>query len=367
MAATIDDVIRFVDSKKKPNTVASTRKDVRIFEKWLAVSRFELRPMDMIPPKELNEHLAVIFISIRKQDGSEYEPSSLTNMLYSFERHLSDNDYSCDDRSLSLLKDNEFKQTREALKAKRVDLRQQGKGQRPHKSKALSEAEENILWDKKIFGHHTPFSIQFTLFYHLTLTMGLRGRDEHRKMTWGDIVIRRSSDTDGKECLVMSERDTKTRDGACKDDMRKTEQMYYCECHFDATRCLIEIYKHFESRRPDEMFEPDSPFYLAHKLPNQITIGPKAVWYKKAPLGKNKLSGMLAEACEMAGIEKRTNHGVRATAVQRLRKAGVPDDKVIQITGRKTARSLVSYDKESLDTEEHLSCHSVLTGNNCHK
>ena len=70
---------------------------------------------------------------------------------------------------------------------------------------------------------------------------------------------------------------------------------------------------------------------------------------------------VLLEACQKAEIQSRTNHGVRATCVQRLRKAGVPDDQIIHITGHKTPKSLASYDSGVLDTEQHQSCQNVLT------
>ena len=71
---------------------------------------------------------------------------------------------------------------------------------------------------------------------------------------------------------------------------------------------------------PPMMLEPDSPFYLALKLPAQISGN---VWFKKAPLGKKQ---------------------------------------TLQIIGHKTTRSLASYDKDHLESEEHLSCQKVLTG-----
>lgn len=53
----------------------------------------ETRTLENIPPIELNELLSKFFISIRKKDGAEYEPASLSNMKCSLERHLRNKKY----------------------------------------------------------------------------------------------------------------------------------------------------------------------------------------------------------------------------------------------------------------------------------
>ena len=125
--------------------------------------------------------------------------------------------------------------------------------------------------------------------------------------------------------------------------------------------CVTQVWKSFKERRPSGMLEDGSPLYLNQKLDNQIQNGPtRDIWYKSGPLGKNKIATLLPDACKLAGIEKRNNHGVRATAVIRLRKGGLPDDKIIQITGHKSIHSLSSYDNERMDVIERQQCQNVL-------
>ena len=54
-------------------------------------------------------------------------------------------------KPISLLKDAQFKRVRDVLKAKRI-----GKGQKPNRSKALSLEEEEVFWEKGVFGTGTP-------------------------------------------------------------------------------------------------------------------------------------------------------------------------------------------------------------------
>ena len=141
---------------------------------------------------------------------------------------------------------------------------------------------------------------------------------------------------------------------------------YFCICDPQIpgteSRCLVEIWKIFVSRRSKKTLEPDSPLFLSKKTPQQLQPSSvnSGVWYRAEPMGVNTLAQLLPNACKKAGIESRGNHGVRATCVQRLREANVPDDKIIQVTGHKSTRSLSSYDKKELRPQEHDRCLKIV-------
>ena len=82
----ISDVKEFIDGKRKKNTMQATNRDVTNVHRWLLESKMELRSITEIPSLELNAYISMYLISVRKQDGTEYEPSTLTSMLYSFDR-----------------------------------------------------------------------------------------------------------------------------------------------------------------------------------------------------------------------------------------------------------------------------------------
>ena len=105
-------------------------------------------------------------MSIKKVNGEEFEPSNFrTNNLWVITATvmLRECPYHSWNGGGGGLIDAQFKRVRVVLKAKRIDLRQQGKGQK----------EEEMFWEKGVFGNGTPFAIQFTIFYFFTLTMGL--------------------------------------------------------------------------------------------------------------------------------------------------------------------------------------------------
>ena len=71
------DVEAYITYMKKGNTVKATSRDVANVKRWLAVNKWELRELDDIPVKDLDGYLSQMWISIRKKDGGEYEPSTL--------------------------------------------------------------------------------------------------------------------------------------------------------------------------------------------------------------------------------------------------------------------------------------------------
>ena len=73
--------------------VRSTKRDLKIFYEF-AVKKGEMRNIEHFPASELDLLLSAFYIEIRKRDGNQYEPISLTCVKSSIERHLKDHDLS---------------------------------------------------------------------------------------------------------------------------------------------------------------------------------------------------------------------------------------------------------------------------------
>ena len=84
---------------------------------------------------------SAFFAEIRKSDGSDYEPDSLSVMLAALDRHLKQND-----SKISIAKDREFVECRQVLEGKARALREKGHGKRPNATKALTVQDEEQLW-----------------------------------------------------------------------------------------------------------------------------------------------------------------------------------------------------------------------------
>ncbi|XP_070555060.1 uncharacterized protein KIAA1958-like [Ptychodera flava] len=177
-----DEVDDFIRAHQKESTVKSTERDVRRCTEWLAQNCSETRRLECIEPTKLNELLSKFFISIRKMDGTEYEPSTLTNMKCSLERYLRSKNYSAS------LNDRVFHKLNQAIRAKQVDLKGQGKGRKELKSEEISAEEEETMWQAGVLGINNPQSANFTMFFLFGKHFGMRGRNEHRQLKFGDIV-----------------------------------------------------------------------------------------------------------------------------------------------------------------------------------
>lgn len=70
-----EDTANFSIDNRNGNTVRKTEGNVRIRTTWLKECN-EVRTIDEIPPNELNTYLRY-FLSVRKYDGTAYDPDSL--------------------------------------------------------------------------------------------------------------------------------------------------------------------------------------------------------------------------------------------------------------------------------------------------
>ena len=207
---------------------------------------------------------------------------------------------------------------------KRELVIEHAKGNRPQASRVLTEAEEDLLFDKCLFGDHDPEVLQRTLWWVLALHFGFRARDESRRLQWGDISIETDAET-GNEILVWhAERGSKTRHG----DRQHQRAFKPTAQATNTQRCPVKLYKSFAAHRPVEMKQPDSPFFLAI---NRRRREDSDIWYTKGALGKNEIGKFLVKAAKLANLPGNiSNHSVRKTCISRLMDANVPENYVAQ-------------------------------------
>ncbi|KAL9978606.1 hypothetical protein ACROYT_G016142 [Oculina patagonica] len=171
----------FIEEQRPENTKKKTLYDINVWKRYLT-SAGEERNIENIPAKDLNLHISRFFIEIKKKDGGQYEPTSLTSFHRSLQRYLNDHG-----STLNILKDKEFSLSRDALSSrKRQLLRDFGKGNRPQAARPLTDAEEDLMFERGEFGDQDPEVLQRTVWWLLSLHFGFRARDESRKLKWGD-------------------------------------------------------------------------------------------------------------------------------------------------------------------------------------
>jgi len=105
-------------------------------------------------------------------------------------------------KPFSIIRDQQFASSREALKASRKHLKKEGKGNKPNAADALESADFERLWESGALGDTDPQTLQYTLWWLIATHMGTRGRDEHHKLRFGDFTVK--STTDGHEYVEFS-------------------------------------------------------------------------------------------------------------------------------------------------------------------
>ena len=139
-------------------------------------------------------------------------------------------------------------------------------------------SEEDRLWSTRPLRCDKAWNTEFTLWYHFTKFFGLRGRDEHRQLKFGDIELVTTMQC--RKYLAFNERTTKTQDGVNADDRRETKPKLNST---GSDRDPVAVFGKFVAKRPTSMNTPDSPFYLT-VIRGHTTA--KEEWFYPKPMGK---------------------------------------------------------------------------------
>ena len=338
-----EEAIKFIASTKSSRTKEITEQDVRKFKHFLLHEGQSKDPHELDAPL-LSAYLCRYIQQLKRSDGEEYEPQTLKGIIYSIERHLKEQSYP----DFKISTSSSFSLVQDVLKAKMAVSKSSGKGNRPNRAMPVSEEDERKFWESKAFGFHHPMALLRVLFWYFTMLFGLRGRNEHHQMLWGDVELKCGADG---EYLEYSERLTKTRRG-CDSGRAFKPKIFSLE---DKTKCPVEAFKLYSSKRPASS-DSCSKFYLAVNY----TFEKTGNWFKNAPLGANSIGGLLSSAAKMAEItdKKIVNHSARKTAIKRLLDGGCPESYVTQLTGHKSVNSLTSY-SEACDTVQRKMARTV--------
>ena len=100
-----EELQKFVQEQKSENTVKKMSSDMKCFYRFLGeINKTNVQILDL-PPEELDHLLGKFFNYkyVRKINGEEYEPSTLTGLQRSIQRFLSDSGSKMD-----ILRDDEF-------------------------------------------------------------------------------------------------------------------------------------------------------------------------------------------------------------------------------------------------------------------
>ena len=93
--------------------------------------------------------------------NSEYEPDTMSSFSRNIQRFLDDNN-----AKVNILKDEEFKVSREVLKSKRRELRKQDKGNKLNATMALTNEDVERIFEENQFGVHEPEVLARSMWFY---------------------------------------------------------------------------------------------------------------------------------------------------------------------------------------------------------
>ena len=132
----------------------------------------------------MNQALKKFYIEIRRKDGKDYESYSLKVIWGALDRYMKSRDY-----PVSIIKGQEFNYSRKFIEGRARKLREEVNGKQPHKSSSITDGEEAVLWEEKIFGDSSARSLQNTVWRTIVQHFGLRDRDYHYNLKIEDFRI----------------------------------------------------------------------------------------------------------------------------------------------------------------------------------
>lgn len=112
------------------------------------------------------------FAEVRQKDGKKYSRASLLSLRAAIQRHLVSPPFN---RQLNLLTDGDFKGLNSLLSG--IIKRQKKMGQDVTKNHPpISDSDLAKMYSSGVLSNEDPTSLQYKIFFELTLHFGRRGR-----------------------------------------------------------------------------------------------------------------------------------------------------------------------------------------------
>ncbi|XP_048763272.2 uncharacterized protein LOC125671541 isoform X2 [Ostrea edulis] len=315
MEKEINDLVK---NRKNKNTRRSTDWVSRTWQEWVK-SRGNVPDLLQMSIMELNHYLSCFVIECRRKDKSEYPPNTLYQMCCGLLRYMRDHEVI--DKNFMDLNDHRFAGFHKTLDARMKDLTSRGLGVQKQQSDPITADDEENLWTCNQLGVATSQSLFNTVFYYNCKIFGLKGLDEHRKLECNQFRLSKDS---GGSYIEFQGRSRKNYQGGIKQRKIEAKSLkHYTDPGKD--RSLFDIYDLYLS-----LIGNEGPFY---KRPLDGTV----LRFSEQPLGLNKLSTIIKDMTEKAGMQGRyTNHSAIRSCATTLFQSGVDQQSIMARTGHQS-------------------------------
>ncbi|XP_078351362.1 uncharacterized protein LOC144636089 [Oculina patagonica] len=236
------------------------------------------------------------------------------------------------------------------LDAKIKELKKEGQQNTTHKP-AIEKEDLRKLKTSEVFLLTKPLSLLRNVWFHVSLFWCRRGFEGQRSLKKTSFAFQR--DATGNPFVTMThDESTNNHPGGILEveSFEKNGRMYKTSSPTDGYSAL-EVFLTKLNPECDSLFQ----------YPKRNWRPWDEVWYENRLVGKNKLSTLMKEISEEAGLSRiYTNHSVRATAITLWVNAGLTDREIMALSGHRNETSLKSYHNQP-SAEQLRKCSDVLS------
>ncbi|XP_068959069.1 transcriptional regulator QRICH1-like isoform X2 [Petaurus breviceps papuanus] len=244
-----------------------------------------------VPIAELNQGLCLMTQEARRRDGSSYEADVLYYLFLCIQKHMFDNN-----RIDNIFTDLYYLKFLERL-------HQVMKGWCPRVSPLgrvpSSCIVEQMLWDCRQLGAHSPSTLLFTLMYFNTKYFILKTVEQHSQLAFSKVL-----------------KQTRKNAGVGKDKsptvrflrlygqiLGGLKEMYgeQLENPENPLQCPIKLYDFYRFKCPQSAKGPSDAFYL---VPELVVAPNSPIWYSGQPVGTELMEQMLTRILMVREVQE---------------------------------------------------------------
>ncbi|XP_016281056.1 transcriptional regulator QRICH1-like isoform X1 [Monodelphis domestica] len=245
-----------------------------------------------VPIAELNQGLCLMTREARRPDGSSYEADVLYYLFLCIQKYMFDNN-----RIDNIFTDLYYLKFLERL-------HQVMKGWSPRVSplgRVLSSCiMEQMLWDCRQLGAHSPSTLLFTLMYFNTKYFILKTVEQHSQLAFSKVLKQTR-----KNAGVGKDKSPTVRFlrlygqilGGLKEEMYG-EQLENPE---NPLQCPIKLYDFYRFKCPQSAKGPSDAFYL---VPELVVAPNSPIWYSGQPVGVELMEQMLTRILMVREVQE---------------------------------------------------------------
>ncbi|KAM8974475.1 transcriptional regulator QRICH1-like [Pelodytes ibericus] len=236
-----------------------------------------------VPIAELNYGLCLMTKEARKHDGTPYDADMLYYLFLCMQKHMFDNNR-IDNVFADLYYSKFLEKLHDVLKGwcPRIN---------PFGYIISSCVSEDMLWECKQLGAHSPTTLLFTLMYFNTKYFVLKTVEQHSQLAFSKITKQtRKNPGIGKDknCTIRFLR----LYGQVQSGLKVAEETYVeqLENPDNPLQCPIKLYDFYRFKCPQGARGPTDAFYL---VPEPVVAPNSPIWYSAQPVNEDVMEQML--------------------------------------------------------------------------